>query len=99
MAEENEIYTKKCKRCGNYFTTESKKVYVCTGCKKSYKSVYYGKKSAQEIQASGFPPISIKQIIRLLMRYNQKHNKSYSYGKFVEDMRTGKIRADDLYHT
>ena len=96
MAEEKEVYTKKCKRCGNHFVTEGKKATVCLACKRGYKSIDKDKKTIEEMHAAGLPPISIKQIIRFMMKYNQKHNKSYSYGKFVEAMREGKIRVENL---
>lgn len=98
MAEEK-IYIKHCKNCGVKFETCKVRVNMCDACKRFYETKRYEKKSIQEIHASGFPPINIKQITRLLTRYNEKHNKNYSYGEFVEYMREGKITAEDLYNT
>lgn len=94
---EEKTYTKVCIECGFEFETKSKRVKLCEDCRKQ-KSAEHSKEQTEQSkkpkaktknESKGIPLIEYTAIVE---RYNKEHGTSYTYGKFEELVRTGKIK-------
>ena len=92
--DDERIYLRVCKRCKSSFESSSKKAYVCPGCKRESKLANM-KKSVYE-QQEGLAVMGVIQRVRLIDRYNKKHDICYTYGKFDAAVRLGKISEADF---
>ncbi len=93
----NELYTLKCQECKLTFKTDKKLQRLCPGCRKRLLREkrllenINNKKPSKTKASPGIPRLSIKQVCKILRKYNKSHNTKYTYGQFVNLIYMGQI--------
>lgn len=88
-----------CIDCGREFIAYSSKGLRCDECRTehlrrrkaahqaTYRSTNYAKAKARK----KMPPLSIKEVLRRMERYNKENGTHLSYGQYVQRMESGKL--------
>lgn len=81
-----------CKDCGKGFETESKNKSFCDDCVKRRKRERWQRKNEENKKPKfSTKKLSIREVVKMLDKYNKKHNTNYSYGYFVYLLENEKI--------
>ena len=87
-----------CTDCGVTFDAKAKHNLRCDACKKAWanqQSKNYRDrclmktKTIQRVKIR--PRMSIREVIKVMEKYNKEHHTHYTYGQFVALMESGKI--------
>lgn len=100
MLKSKDLFEKTCTKCGKVFKTDKAGAYVCPTCQKENKR-QYEKSIRSEIrerekrikkQVPTDLPVDVIKSAKVIEKYNREHGTNYSYGKFVEAVKNGKIK-------
>lgn len=101
MLKSNDLYVKKCKDCGLTFRTDRPMLRLCSSCRTGHRKKIImserakRKKPKKDIYGiTGLPFLTIDEMCKVIRAYNREHNTNYTYGRFVEAMRQGKIKIE-----
>lgn len=101
MIRNNNLYVKNCKDCGLIFRTDKPKVQLCSSCRQGHrrKTILSERKTRKKPKSAasnltGLPALSMNEMLCVIRSYNKEHNTNYTYGRFVDATRQGKIKIE-----
>lgn len=81
------LYTKTCRKCKGMFVTDKPRAILCTLCKsKKKKNRTRNKRITIDIP--------LRELTAVIENYNREHKTQYTYGKFVELVKSGMIKLE-----